>query len=479
MKKVLAAIYLAICLPLFTAATVHAADCQFVLGFKTLLDLIGHDIVGECLEDEHYNATGDSVQQTTGGLLVWRKADNWTAFTDGYRTWIKGPYGLEQRLNTQRFLWEPDYAPGGGIATSTPTPAPVPVHPSVPATIELNPDHILAPAIVALRTTPSGEAAYQELLRLAIGVTFGGNPTWGRLIFDPPSNRIVLYGKYHREPPHELAALIAQGTKLAIWSHTRGEPATLEQCIQREYNAWTAFDVWKSEANAPGFAYGETDVERYRIVQNYVTFLVGLPLDHEFNDPVLCPAVPRVQGAGSPRPVPDTAPTPTPAPPRFVDPLLKEAFGIMRTTEYGEIMYQAYLASEVNYIAFAHLDRHGGADANALFEPWNNRILLDESLRDESHFVRVAWLVHESVHAWRHVRGYSVSTPEQCYEEETFAFRAQAKWWYEKFSEYGKKDSSVLEQWENIRLEWWLAGRLGEWVRKNDFYRNTCAQYAN
>ena len=151
----------------------------------------------------------------------------------------------------------------------------------------------------------------------------------------------------------------------------------------------------------------------------------------------------------------------------------------MRTTEYGEIMYEAYLTSEVNYIAFAHLERHGGPDANALFEPWNNRILLDESLRDESHFVRVAWLVHELVHAWRHVRGYSVSTPEQCYEEETFAFRAQAKWWYEKFGEYGKKDSSVLEQWENIRLEWWLAGRLGEWVRKNDFYRNTCAQYAN
>ena len=79
------------------------ADCQFVLGFKTLRDLIGHDIVGQCLENEHYNAIGDSVQQTTGGLLVWRKADNWTAFTDGYRTWINGPNGLQQRLNTQRF----------------------------------------------------------------------------------------------------------------------------------------------------------------------------------------------------------------------------------------------------------------------------------------------------------------------------------------------------------------------------------------
>ena len=50
--------------------------CQFVLGFKTLQDLIGHEIVGECLENEHYNAIGDSVQRTTNGMLVWRKADN-------------------------------------------------------------------------------------------------------------------------------------------------------------------------------------------------------------------------------------------------------------------------------------------------------------------------------------------------------------------------------------------------------------------
>ena len=109
------AILFACALFLLFPASAAAAECQFVLGFKTLRDLIGHDVVGECLENEHYNHIGDSVQQTTGGLLVWRKADNWTAFTDGYRTWISGPYGLVQRLNTERFAWEADYAPG--IAT--------------------------------------------------------------------------------------------------------------------------------------------------------------------------------------------------------------------------------------------------------------------------------------------------------------------------------------------------------------------------
>ncbi len=86
--------------------TFGAAQCRFELGFKVLHDLIP-DIVGECLEDVHYNpSNGDGLQETINGLLVWRKYDNFTAFTDGNHTWINGPYGLQKRLNTERFTWE-------------------------------------------------------------------------------------------------------------------------------------------------------------------------------------------------------------------------------------------------------------------------------------------------------------------------------------------------------------------------------------
>ena len=122
------AVFIAFALFLLMPSTVAAAECQFNLGFKTLRDLIGHDIVGECLENEHHGENGDSLQQTTGGLLVWRKADNWTAFTDGYRTWINGPNRLEQRLNTERFPWEYDY-----VAPATPTPVPASARPPIPA----------------------------------------------------------------------------------------------------------------------------------------------------------------------------------------------------------------------------------------------------------------------------------------------------------------------------------------------------------
>ena len=90
----------------FASQPVLAQDCVFQMGFKALRDLIP-DVVGDCLENERHDPeTGTTLQDTTNGHLIWRKADNWTAFTDGQRTWINGPEGLQQRLNSERLPWE-------------------------------------------------------------------------------------------------------------------------------------------------------------------------------------------------------------------------------------------------------------------------------------------------------------------------------------------------------------------------------------
>lgn len=96
--------------------------CSFVLGFAALRDQLPQE-VGRCLEDQRATPEGNAEQRTSGGLLVWRKADNWTAFTDGHRTWVSGPQGLQQRLNTERFPWEAD-------AAGFPAPLPVPAGPA-------------------------------------------------------------------------------------------------------------------------------------------------------------------------------------------------------------------------------------------------------------------------------------------------------------------------------------------------------------
>jgi hypothetical protein len=96
-----------------TASSAPAGTFTFVLGFATLAGAIPQ-VVGQPTDDESHNpVNGDALQHTTGGLLVWRKADNWTAFTDGFHTWVNGPSGVRKRLNTQRFSFEanPDGLP--------------------------------------------------------------------------------------------------------------------------------------------------------------------------------------------------------------------------------------------------------------------------------------------------------------------------------------------------------------------------------
>jgi hypothetical protein len=86
-----------------------AISCRFVLGFA-LLDSLAPATIGACRDDQAYAANGDALQHTSKGLLVWRKADNFTAFTDGAETWVNGPLGLERRQNGVRFAWEANAA---------------------------------------------------------------------------------------------------------------------------------------------------------------------------------------------------------------------------------------------------------------------------------------------------------------------------------------------------------------------------------
>ncbi len=79
-------------------SNVAATGAGFQFGFKTLSDLIP-DVVGLPLENEHSLSNGDVGQLTTGGLLVWRSADNVNSFTDGSRTWTLTPSGLQVSLN--------------------------------------------------------------------------------------------------------------------------------------------------------------------------------------------------------------------------------------------------------------------------------------------------------------------------------------------------------------------------------------------
>jgi hypothetical protein len=131
-------------LPCMVSATPLAqTGCQFTDGFRVLREQLG-DVVGECVENARPEpSTGNVLQRTTGGLMVWRARGNWTAFTDGSHTWLIGPFGLQQRGSTERFDWEEVLAP---IAPTAPPVAPAP---------QAVPGSILAPASQAPPPAPA------------------------------------------------------------------------------------------------------------------------------------------------------------------------------------------------------------------------------------------------------------------------------------------------------------------------------------
>jgi hypothetical protein len=117
-----------------------AGRCRFKLDMRLLRAAIP-DVVGDCLENERNNPeNGDTLQRTTGGLLVWRRGDRQTAFTDGARTWALGPNGLESRRNDERFEWE-----------QAPNPSPAPAEPAAGVANALAP----AAARPVIVTTPA------------------------------------------------------------------------------------------------------------------------------------------------------------------------------------------------------------------------------------------------------------------------------------------------------------------------------------
>ena len=200
MRRASIVLLLGLAVATLTLASAAAADCEFVLGFKTLRDLIGHEIVGECVENEKFNENGDSAQRTTGGHFFWGKAENITSFTDGHHTWIYGRFGLQYRLNTERFPWESDYVAPVDDSSASPQPIAVPgpsdtssTPPVVPLPPPITPEEDVlplppAPSYVSLSSAhdlkSTGEriridAAWRwpkgiEAIRLGGDVTFQG-----------------------------------------------------------------------------------------------------------------------------------------------------------------------------------------------------------------------------------------------------------------------------------------------------------------
>ncbi len=428
----------------------QATDCQFILGFKTLRDLVGHEVVGECLENEHHSANGDSLQHTTGGLLVWRKADNRTAFTDGYRTWINGPNGLQQRLNTERFVWEPDYASGGGIATPTPRP---PVM-----------DDGLGYVVEVMSSTSIGKTLFAWLNEASPSLVYGTVPDgWASVYFDPPRNEIVVSEDLRNESPDVQAASIAWQTVIAFnakrfgLKHVRWHSGL--NCLDEMVEAGGLMAQWWVERFGPGgLENASTGAE------NWINEQAQLHQNQTLGDYVRSHPGYRARCAryGQLPAMPKQNATST----RYIDANLASAFETMRKTEAGREVYQWFLDSDAS-ARFADLDDKGG-----IYDGDTNYIFINAVLEQDPEST-AAWLVHEIVHAALAATGKE--SAEACYEEEEIAFSWQSQWWMEFFGPTGS-DKAVFH---DRLLALFLDRKLTESIRASEHYQKQCGKYGS
>ena len=189
--------------PAAPIASPTRVTCAFQGGFALLVQALGPEVAGACLEDERINpADGNAEQRTTRGLLVWRRADNAATFTNGATTWHACPGGLEQRPSNEAFRCG---TPPAALATSPPATAASTsaAAPACPGAISWSE----AKANVGQRRTVQG-----GVIRGNYASASNGQPTFldvGNAFPNPSRFGIVIWGRNRGKfpsPPEQLYA---------------------------------------------------------------------------------------------------------------------------------------------------------------------------------------------------------------------------------------------------------------------------------
>ncbi len=230
------------------------ASCTFVLGFATMAQLVPQ--VGQCLENQHYAANGDAQQTTTGGLLVWRKADNFTAFTNGATTWVNGPEGIQSRPNDRRFCWEADVVPDPGKC-GTPNRPPAPSWFTcwdVGEAVCIVADKGLGPAIGDILQFERGQWLLKVAGKARVEAGFRDLPVGVLGAYRPSTKEISLDMHLGRYGDYERAAVLVHELRHA--AQDAAGQLTAARCYKNEFEAfeeegyvWTA--LWGNSLPYP------------------------------------------------------------------------------------------------------------------------------------------------------------------------------------------------------------------------------------
>jgi hypothetical protein len=420
-----------------------AQACSFSLGFKALRDQIPA-IVGDCLENESFNpANGNAEQRTTGGLLVWRKADNWTAFTNGSITWLNGPFGLQSRPNGSRFEWEAGLPGQPVVRAPAAPPSPISRPASEQAATATQSGWatvvgVAGPAVV-LADSPSGERlrvwhlgtigptedqgnwatqateAHRKLLARGTRVWLEAEPG-----LEAPIDGLVLRHVLRDGDPARPVGgeLLKAGT---VWVFPHAHHAYVEAYADRQAEA----------VRARAGAWGETGASA-----------VFLPRGE--------------QRGGFP-----------------INPRVLSALQVLDRSEAGHDL----LVSVNRFPVEISVSRTGPGEIGFFVPRWYT-IQLGEAVMTASSESLAAVLIHELTHTRQMIDEQIDAVPFDCYEAEIEAFNMAAVFWQSLYGLGGKVPArgtrlDLLETELNDTLEQYQRGFIAERVRRS--YSHQCS----
>ncbi len=155
----------------------------------------------------------------------------------------------------------------------------------------------------------------------------------------------------------------------------------------------------------------------------------------------------------------------------YIDPDLADAFvtALKGESEIGRWAVDAVVAAGTE-VVFGPVGGWGS------YSPLRNLITISEELRGYSNQVLASVLIHEAYHVLSHGSrgGRQQATPAECLQEEVDAFRLSARWWYEWYGRYGRRNPNRAELANNALMQAWLNDRLTEWVLLSEGYQYQC-----
>jgi hypothetical protein len=246
------------------AAEIQAPFCApgqspaFVLGFADLKVALG-SVMGDPVECEHPNsANGDTLQQTSTGLAVYRQASNAAEFTDGWNHWALSGQGV--------IAWSGSDAPPVVAQASPQSSPPAPVGTQcvdVGGSACLNAVSDLADTVLLLSKSNTAVPLLRNAAKGGYAVRYANLPADVLGLFSPSRRLVVLSLDLRPYPSLDRAPVLAHELQhVSDWISQGQQLDTTSGCLATESNAFHTESATWLELRGGQLAPATNDLEQ-------------------------------------------------------------------------------------------------------------------------------------------------------------------------------------------------------------------------